>query len=82
MTRMLRWFEKNRGDRVVGETQLLGLSLPALQSAFGVDSEDSMFACWPVKDVHLEFLTKHTDVEIDLSTFDYFVETDAAPLSG
>jgi hypothetical protein len=41
-----------------------------------------MFACWPVKDVHLEFLTKHTDVEIDLSTFDYFVETDAAPLSG
>lgn len=75
---MLRWFEKDPSDNFVGETQLLGLSLPALQSVFGVEAENLMFDSWSVEDAHLEFLAKHVDVEIDLSKFDYFVEADAS----
>ena len=77
VVRKLVWFEKNPGERMVGETILVEMALSRLQDAFGVEANNPMFDSWPVEAVHLEFLKQHTTIEINTSKCDYFVEAEA-----
>ena len=74
---MLRWFEQDPGDKLIGEIELIGVSLSDLQKTFQVNSSNPMYDCWKVEEAHLAFLVRHTNVEINLFKFDYFVEADA-----
>ena len=72
--RVVCWFEKDPGDALVGEADLLNITLSMLQTLFGVPAENPMYDCWPVRSEHLEGLTPHVSVEIDLDRYDYFVD--------
>jgi hypothetical protein len=75
--RFIRWFEKDPGDALVGESELSKVSLSSLQKEFGVQPDNPMYDCFSVEPKHLDFLDKYCDVDIDLSKFDYFIEAES-----
>jgi hypothetical protein len=76
--RVLRWYEKEPGNELVGEAELLGVSLAELQKLFRVPAADQMYDCYPVDERHIEYLRQCVRSEINLSKYDYFVECNAA----
>jgi hypothetical protein len=75
--RMIRWFEKVPGNKLVGEAELQGVSLADLQELFGAHSTDPMYDCWPVGKDHARGLAPFLSVPIKLDDYEYFVEADA-----
>ena len=75
--RVLRWYEKNPRDRLVGQATLSDVGLPELQRLFDISVDDQMYDCYPVAQKHKEYLEQHVDTEINLSKYDYFIECDA-----
>lgn len=75
--RVLEWFEKSPGDKLVGTERLDGVNLSDLQSLFGVNPEtdvDSlMYDCYPVNQRHVSVLQRFVTHRIDLRLYDYFV---------
>jgi hypothetical protein len=75
--RMIRWFEKLPGDKLVGEAELQGVTLAELQELFGARPPDLMQDCWPVRKHHVRGLMPFLSVPIKLDDYEYFVEADA-----
>jgi len=75
--RVLRWYQKNPGDELVGEAEMQEVSLTDLQKLFEIQLDDPMYECYPVTQKHIEYLRQHIDAEIDITKHDYFVECDA-----
>jgi hypothetical protein len=75
--RSLVGYERDPVDALVGEWGLRGISLAELQALFGAAADDPMYGSWPVRPEHVERLARAVDHEIDLTTFDYFVEATA-----
>ncbi len=72
--RMIRWYEKPPGDKLVGEAELVGITLAELQELFGANASDSMCDCWPVGKDHAGGLAPFLSVPIKLNDYEYFVE--------
>lgn len=79
--RLVRWFEKEPGEALVGEAELQGITLPELQALFGVPPTDPMYDCWPVRQEHVSRLSPYLSVSIKLDLFDYFVEADGIEIA-
>lgn len=77
VVRLLRWFEKDPGDRLVGEAVMLNAELEELQALFNVPSDNPMYDCWPVEPAQAPAISALAAVPVDLSQFDYYVEADA-----
>ena len=76
--RVMRWFEKDPDDSLIGETELCHITIDELNEIFGAQPDDPKFyACHPVEPQHLKMLQPHTETFIDLTRYDYFVECDA-----
>jgi len=76
--RVLRWFEKDPNDSLVGEAELRNITVGELNRIFGEQPNDPKFyACHPVQAQHVPLLQHHTKTFIDLTRYDYFIEYDA-----
>lgn len=74
--RMLRWFDKE-GDNFVGETTITNVSLERLQKLFGISANNPMYDCYLVESSEqINYLQKILNVELDLNSYEYFVECD------
>ncbi|WP_373033827.1 colicin E3-like toxin immunity protein [Sulfurovum sp.] len=71
--RYLQWYSKDT-EFSVGQENLKDFELNQLQKLFGVPSDDPMYDCWEVNDVHLSELQKHVDHRINLAKYSYFIE--------
>lgn len=75
--RLVRWYEKDPGNAMVGEAYLHDITLSKLQALFNVPAENPMYDCWPVRPEHLSALIPHLSVQMELDRYEYFVEADA-----
>ena len=76
VTRVLRWFEKE-GENLVGETTITNVNLECLQKLFGISSDNPMYDCYLVESFEqINYLQKIVDFELDLNSYNYFVECD------
>lgn len=75
--RVILWFEKDPGDRFVGESEIQGAPLTDLQRLFGASATDPMYDCWPVGAEQVAGLTPYLAAPIKLDRYDYFGEADA-----
>ncbi|MGB5631971.1 MAG: hypothetical protein WBM44_26265 [Waterburya sp.] len=77
--RWLRW-DKRDGEELVGEIKLEGLTVSQLEQVFTHFHEDQlMYYCYPVEtNKQVEFLAIWGKVELDLDSYEYFVECNAA----
>lgn len=76
INRVVRWFEKD-GDALVGESPLDDLELSKLQRLFHVSRDNPMYDCYPIKTpLQVRYIQKATNHLIDLSAYDYFLESD------
>src|SRR5262249_62270622 len=64
--RMVRWFEKEPGETLIGEAELRGIPLPELQSLFGVPPTNPMYDCCPVHPEHILGLLPYLTVPVEL----------------
>ncbi|MEL4895744.1 DUF7683 domain-containing protein [Crocosphaera sp. Alani8] len=69
----LAWYEKE-GDQFLVSVMLVGINLSELNNLFNLSPEDPMPYIYPVKEIHVSFLQKFLNVEIDLKKYDYFIE--------
>jgi hypothetical protein len=74
---MLRAFERDPRDDLVGEWEIAGVSLAELQELFGVAPDNPMYDSFPVTEAQSAPLQRATGIEIDLHHYDYFVDADA-----
>lgn len=75
--RVLRWFEKEADD-LVGEKVLDNVKLEHLQKLFGISPENPMYDCYRVEtSKQIDFLQQFLNTEIDMQSYEYFVECDA-----
>jgi hypothetical protein len=44
---------------------------------FEVESDNFMYECWLVSEVHQNFLEERMDIVLDFSAYDFFLECDA-----
>lgn len=72
--RVIRWYERPPGESFVGEA-VLEVSLRQLQAVFGVASDDPMYDCYRVEERHLSGILSFVSIRIELSEFQYFVES-------
>ncbi|MBK1879690.1 DUF7683 domain-containing protein [Pelagicoccus mobilis] len=79
VTRLIRWFENDGSDTLVGEAPLSGPTLSELQELFEVPTDDPMYDCFPVAEKHRVFIESHASLSLDFDRFDYFLEADAEP---
>jgi hypothetical protein len=73
VVRTLSYYPKGR-DFLAGEYPLNGVDVGDLRTLFGIDSGNPMFDVYPVGPEQVTFLQKVLHRELDLETFDYFVE--------
>jgi hypothetical protein len=78
--RVLRAFERDPGEALIGTWPLKGIKLVELQELFKLPPDDPMYACYPVETRHVPRLQAAVSHKIDLEAFDYFVEADAVSL--
>jgi len=75
--RVLRWFEKE-GNNLVGEQVLDDVKLEQLQELFGISSENPMYDCYRVEtSEQIEYFQKLLNFQLDIESYEYFVECDA-----
>ena len=76
--RWIRWFKKD-GEELVGETKLVGLTIEQLKQILTPDPEDPlMYYCYPIQTrKQVEFLVPWVKVQLDLETYEYFLECNA-----
>jgi hypothetical protein len=77
VVRILRWFEKDSGNGLVGEAIMAHARLQELQVLFDVPPPNPMYDCWLVGPAQSDAVSRMAGVTIDLERFDYFVEADA-----
>lgn len=70
----LAWYEKE-GDQFVGASILKGINLAELRKLFNLPPKDPMTYIYPVREIHVSFLQKFLNVEIELKKYDYFIES-------
>jgi hypothetical protein len=76
VVRVLSWFDKE-SEVLVGDAELVGLELTALQHLFGEWSEDPLYyLSYPVRGSHVKELAKYlpSQTHIDLECYEYFVD--------
>ena len=78
LVRTVSYFDKQT-ETMVGEHLLAGINPPALQSLFGVESDDPMYDVWPNGPREAEILKPHVDGTIDLDRYDYFLDCMSVP---
>jgi hypothetical protein len=81
VVRTLAFYDKGK-DPLVGEYQLVGIDLPALQALFRVEPEDPMYDVWPVGPTEMTVLRNHVAGEIDQERYDYYLECYAKEAEG
>ncbi|HCH6293780.1 TPA: hypothetical protein NK329_000365 [Vibrio parahaemolyticus] len=67
----------NQTEEYVGEYLLNSFDLPLFQEKFEEsDSNDPMYACYPVCEIHISFLSGYLDEKIqwDSEKYSYFLE--------
>lgn len=74
---MLRAFERDPRDDLVGEWGIAGVSLADLQELFGVAADNPMYDSFAVSEAQREPLQRAIGIKIDLHRYDYFVDADA-----
>lgn len=75
--RVLRWFEKE-GNNLVGEQVLDDVKLEQMQELFEISSENPMYDCYRVESSEqIEYFQKLLNFQLDLQSYEYFVECDA-----
>ncbi|AZG74835.1 MULTISPECIES: hypothetical protein [Shewanella] len=67
------WYEKN-GEKMIGE-QSIALTLPEIREVLGVEADNPLEGCWPVKEGAAKHLSERVDMTINLVKFDYFLES-------
>lgn len=77
VVRVLRWYEKAPGERLLGEVIIPGAELHVLRRVFGVPPSDPMYDCWPVGPLQVAEVSAMAGFALDLERFCYFVEADA-----
>ena len=77
VVRTLSYYPKE-SDFPAGDLPLAGIDVGVLRKLFGVDSENPMFDVYQVGPEQVSFLQKALRRELDLETFDYFVECHSA----
>ncbi len=75
--RFIRWYEKD-GDRLIGEVELKGIKLLALQTLFGEVKSNPMYANYQIFPRQKPFLERFLGIPLQLDSYDYFVECSAA----
>ena len=77
--RWLRWFKRD-GEELVGETQLVGVTLTQLKEAFTPFPDDPfMYDCYRLETVEqVKLLSSWLKRELNLEAYEYFVECQAA----
>jgi len=76
VTRWLRWFDR-RGEHLVGEKELTGITLEELQTMFSVSADNPMYDCFRVQAPQVDRLARAIGDRLDMDKFEYFVEADA-----
>lgn len=71
--RVLEWYEKDPGDRLVGEEVLLVITLEELQEIFEIEKNNPMYDCYKVEMKEANKLLKFIKTEINAEQYDYFV---------
>ena len=73
---MLRAYKRDPDDDLVGEWPISGLALRDMQALFGEEGE--MLDSYPVREEQVQALENAARVPLDLDSYDYFVDGDAA----
>lgn len=75
VVRVLEWYEKDPGERLVGEEELVGVPLEALRDALRADDPDdpALFLPYEVEPEDVPALQALVRHRIDLGAYDYFV---------
>jgi hypothetical protein len=73
---LLRWYEKDPKDALVGD-MVLEVKLRDLRKWFDLADSDDMIECYPVNSTQARLLSGAAKVKIDLDKYDYFVECQA-----
>ena len=71
---MLRYFDKN-SEELIGEIKLPDTLLRDLQREFEIDRSNPMYDSYPIDSGVIEFVSTLGVDQIDLSRYDYFLET-------
>ncbi|AFY61912.1 colicin E3-like toxin immunity protein [Synechococcus sp. PCC 6312] len=69
----LTWYAKE-GDQFIGETVLKEVDLAKLRNLLNLPPDDPISYIHPIKEAHASFLQGFTNIKIDLSEYDYFIE--------
>ncbi len=79
VARCLRWYKRD-GEELVREIRLEGLTVSQLEQVFTQFNDDPlMYYCYPVEtNKQLEFITTWKNIELDLDSYEYFLECNAA----
>ena len=67
----------NQTEEYLGEYLLNSFDLPLFQEKFEeTDSNDPMYSCYPVREIHISFLSSYLDEKIqwDFEKYSYFLE--------
>ncbi len=75
--RILRWFEKEESNQLVGEEKLKDIPLKELQELFKTPETDLMYDCYPVTEKEVKAIQSLVKTYIDLKKYAYFVEADS-----
>lgn len=67
------WYEK-KGEELIGE-QKIELSISEIRCILGVEANNPLEGCWPIKENSAKQLQEKTGVTIDTMEFDYFIES-------
>ena len=76
--RWLRWYQRD-GEEFVGEIKLEGLTVSQLEQVFTHFNDDPlMYYCYPVEtNKQVEFIATWGKIELDLDSYEYFLECNA-----
>lgn len=75
--RVIRWFNRDT-DELAGSAPMLNLDLRALQAMYDRPSDDPMYDCYPIGPIQATQLQAYVGVPIDLTRYDYFIESEMA----
>lgn len=78
LKRAVAWYAKN-GDELCGEEELAGITLGELRAIFSLAGADDpqLIYTYPMAERETVALQRLRKLRIDLSAFDYFLETTA-----
>jgi hypothetical protein len=73
ITRFIRGYEK-RGESLITEIPLNGISLETLQDLFGYEKDNPMYDCYPLRQEYLPFFERYVGNRLETNSCDYFLE--------